>query len=1007
MAQPRTPTVFKRFRRWLANALRGEPEVRGQFRSLAENSSDPIARTDLERHFLYVNPAHCELVGRKAGQLLGLDWQQAGAPAHVVTLFARHSAQVITSTKTCGFEIALPGPAGLRWFEARLMPELDDRGKVATILIVQREFTERRRLDQRREELERQQRALLDGIAERAWLKDCSGRYVAANRQLAGLTGYSPHELAGKTAWDILSPASAAACEAEDREVTEQGKPIRIEHRCELDHHQSWRETIKVPLYNSSGRVIGLIGSSRDITAQKLATEQLAASEYRLKLALRAAKSGAWEWRPGSSTSYWSDELYAVLGFTRDRVAPSYSSWLARVHQDDRARFMEMIESCVREGDEFHAEYRIVLENGAIRWVSDIGVMHGEGGARLMVGIVTDITDRKLAEHRQRELEYTQQALLDGIADSVWLKDLEGRVLAVNLEFERRVGMSRQDIIGRKTTDFRPAGLSEFFVQEDSEVIGSGQPLRIERSVQRNGMTYWRELIKMPVKDDQDRVIGTAGVSRDVTERKKMEQALQQSHEMLNTILDTSPIAIIAYDSDFRVTFWNTSAERIFGWSQQEAMGQPLPAIPAENRGDIEALQEGMLRHEMLTSIETVWHRRDGTPVEIMLSGAVIRDSARQATGSVVICTDVTERNREQRALLASDEQFRVLAEDVQAVFWIGTRDFSRIDYVSPGFEGLWDMPRSAIYKEPRAWMRNIHADDSLIVERFLETQAKGMPASAECRVVRQDGSMRWVRARSFPHQSSRLENCVTGIVTDITDVKAVAADRLAQAERQRDILVQEVHHRIKNHLQGVAGLLHLHASDVPEARKTLEKAITQIQSVAVIHGLQGLRTGNEILLCEMVPAIVDMMRALSDTPADVISEAQGTQPVRIIEHESVPVALIITELVHNAVKHSSPLGSRVTVNITTAPDSASVRIFNSGTLPHDQAARPARNAGGAGLGLVQALMPPHGASFELIGHDAGVEARLTLSYPVVVTASPPETSNTTVEGTANAVARE
>jgi len=965
-----------------------------QLKALAENSRDPIARFDREGRFLYVNAAYCALTGRKAGETLGLKSAEIGLPEHSILLFDRHLREIVDHPAERDFEIEFPDSAGPRWFEARLIPEQDADGKIVSILVVLREFTERWRLEQQRQELERQQRALLDGIAERAWLKDISGRYLAVNQQFAALTPYSASDLIGKTARDIVPYSVAAQCEKEDREAMETCRVLRAVRPSALDRYATWRETIKVPLLDKEGRTVGLICSSRDITEHKRAADRLEASEHRLKLALRAAKSGAWEWNPATGESNWTDEAYAVVGLSPGKNPAMYSSWIGRVHPDDRERVSRLISECVESGAEFRTEYRVILDDGNIRWISDVGVMQGQGESRRMTGINTDITEHKLLEKKRHELEYAQRALLDGIPDAAWLKDLDGRLLAVNLEYERRCGSPRDRILGLKTGDLRSEEISRIIDAEDQQIIRTGQPLRIERATHYSSSTFWRELIKVPIKDDKGNVIGTAGVSRDVTERKSIEQALQQSKEMLNTILDASPTAIIAYDKLLNITFWNTAAERMFGWTANELLGQQLPILPPENRCDLDALQQAMLCNEMLTNIEAVWRKRDGTPVEILLSGSTIRDAAHQVTGSVVICTDVTSRNHEQRRLRDFEEQFRLLAEDVHAVFWISNDDFSRIDYISPGFDGLWGMSREEVYRDPMAWRRNIHHDDLPVVENFLRAQADGQPASAECRVVHSSGGIRWIRARSFPHKSHRLGNCVTGIVTDITDVKVVAADRLAHAERQRDTLVREVHHRIKNHLQGVAGLLRLHASETPSAKSTLERAITQVQSVAIIHGLQGRRAGSEILLCEMIPAIAQMARTLSGTEAEIRTEILAEHPVQVVENESVPVALIITELVNNAIKHSTPPGSAVNVTVRMAQDSTLILISNRGLLSRGPGTDSCKFNGGAGLELVHALMPPRGASFELLQSDTGVEARLTLSYPVIVTAPNPGPTN-------------
>ena len=864
MAQPFLHDMFQRIRRAIACLMCNPPRSDDPFHSLVERSSDAIARLDRDGRYVYVNPAHCALAGLEASRIIGRNCREIGAPEHAVELFQKNVQEVVRSGYESRFEIAIPHEGHTRWFEARFMPEHLADGTVGTVLSLMREITDRRQLEQQRTELERRQRALLDGIAERAWLKDLSGRYLAVNRQFASKTGHSPDHLIGKTVWDILPADVAAMIEMEDQEVVECGQPIAVERSSVLDHHVTWRETIKVPLRNSSDRIIGLICSSRDMTPHKRAQESLEESERRLQFALRAAKSGVWEWWPGAPEIYWSEEAYAVIGLDPAKARPTFENWLAQIHPEDRTRVLDRFEHCVRTKSEYRAEYRVISDDGTIRWISDVGCLYGKGTGHRVIGINTDITERKL-----------------------------------------------------------------------------------------------------------------------------LEKALQESNGMLHAIFGASPYAIIAFSTSLEVMFWNPAAEHLFGWKAGEVIGRVLPT---SSHSDLEALGRGMLNHEMLANKEAVWQMRDGSPVEILLSGAALRDTVGKIAGTVAICVDVTERNREQRALMASEEQFRLLAEDAQAVFWIGDRLFSRIDYISPGFDEMWGMPRKDVFRDPKAWIRHIHVDDLPVVESFLRSQADGLPAAAEIRLSLPNGAERWIRARSFPHNSSRLGDCVTGIVSDITDVKVQAANRLAQVEQQRDALVREVHHRIKNHLQGVAGLLRMHESETRADKKILERAITQIQSVAIIHGLQGLKAGSEVILCEMVPAIVKMMQGFGDIKTELATDAKVEQPVRVTEAETVPVALILTEMISNAIKHNDPPDAPIRIAITTTLDSAKVQVINGGKLtgiPYSSA------AGSTGLDLVKALMPPHGATFALDNTEAGVEARLLLHYPAVISIQSNESSVT------------
>jgi two-component sensor histidine kinase len=201
-----------------------------------------------------------------------------------------------------------------------------------------------------------------------------------------------------------------------------------------------------------------------------------------------------------------------------------------------------------------------------------------------------------------------------------------------------------------------------------------------------------------------------------------------------------------------------------------------------------------------------------------------------------------------------------------------------------------------------------------------------------------------------------------------------------------RDTVVREVHHRIKNHLQGVAGLLRQHADEHPEIRPVMNTAITQIQAVAAIHGLQGKQAGSRVNLCDMVSSISSTVSNLTNAQIVPSIMVDSAMPAQISENEAVAIALILNELIMNAVKHS-PISedSRKTIRIgvTSARKAAQIRIFNQGKLPLGFNFERSQETGN-GLSLVHSLLPLEGASLRITAANGGVETVMDLSPPIV-----------------------
>jgi two-component sensor histidine kinase len=202
-----------------------------------------------------------------------------------------------------------------------------------------------------------------------------------------------------------------------------------------------------------------------------------------------------------------------------------------------------------------------------------------------------------------------------------------------------------------------------------------------------------------------------------------------------------------------------------------------------------------------------------------------------------------------------------------------------------------------------------------------------------------------------------------------------------------RDTVVREVHHRIKNHLQGVAGLLRQHADEHPEIRPIMDTAITQIQAVAAIHGLQGKQAGSRVNLCDMVSSIASTVSNLTNAQIVPSIMVDSAMPAQISESEAVAIALILNELIMNAVKHSPNSDeSRKTIRIgvTSARKAAQIRIFNQGKLPLGFSFERSQETGN-GLSLVHSLLPLEGSSLRIAAANGGVETVLDLSPPIVM----------------------
>ncbi len=218
-------------------------------------------------------------------------------------------------------------------------------------------------------------------------------------------------------------------------------------------------------------------------------------------------------------------------------------------------------------------------------------------------------------------------------------------------------------------------------------------------------------------------------------------------------------------------------------------------------------------------------------------------------------------------------------------------------------------------------------------------------------------------------------------VATDVTEQRAAQQAKLEAAISQREMLVKEVHHRIKNNLQGVAGLLQQIAQRKPEVAPAIAEVVSQVQAIAQVYGLQ-VGVSGPLRVKALVESITASVQRTFGCQMNLMVVGNAPEAWALPEAESIPVALTINELLTNAVKHCAGI-ARVDCTLIVADDEVRIAIANLGRLP--EGFQLSRFPGGvSGLGLVRALLPRRSASFTLEQIGDQVQATVTLVPPGV-----------------------
>jgi PAS domain S-box-containing protein len=459
--------------------------------------------------------------------------------------------------------------------------EMQVRERTAQLTGVNRnlldEIEVRMRAEQDLKESEEKYRILLDESSDPIFSFFPDGTYSYVNRAFAEGVGKPVGEISGKKIWDVFPKEEAEKRFSALRTVFSTGEGKVIEVRVPRPDGDRYYVTTIVPIKNDDGTVISAICSSKEITERRQMEEELRETSARLAFALRSAKAGTWDWDFSTGRLLWSPEFFELFGFPRD-ARPSFDTWLAALHPDDRTPAMEKIDKSVKDHHDLWNEYRILLPDGEYRWIGASGrTSYSDTGKPLrMSGVCLDITERKMTEKTIRESrELFATAFYSGPLLLTISEIDTGRYLEVNDTFTRVSGYSSEEAIGKTSIELGwISPRDREGLMQELKITGQvpGKELRLTR---KNGEQVWSLYYgKIITISGEQRLLSLA---EDITERKLAEEALHEAHLRTATILENIADTYYSLDNNWRFTLVNPAAEKApFGRPANELLGRVI-----------------------------------------------------------------------------------------------------------------------------------------------------------------------------------------------------------------------------------------------------------------------------------------------------------------------------------------------------------------------------------------------------------------------------------------------
>ena len=619
--------------------------------------------------------------------------------------------------------------------------------------------------------------------------------------------------------------------------------PYRREHRVRTRRGEwIWIQSHgKVTARDARGRALRLVGYNADITPRKIAQLALAESEERFRATFENAPVGIMHTTiEDNRILQVNPKLCEMLGYTRDELLGLMTDEI--LHPDyrgtDRSKYRERMLN--GELDSFSSERVFSRKDGSSLWVDrTVSLARDASGQPLyFIRMVEDITERKSAEEAVVRERALLRAIIDTVPANIYVKDAEGRFSLANKAWLKERNLSDKSIVGKTVFDIFPAELAEMAAAQDREVMRTGVPIldieqRVVVKTPEGGRSQprWLSVTKVPMVDASAKIIGTVGTSRDITERKLSAQRREMEHAIASVLADAITveealprvIQTICEGLDWDCGFhwsWDKPSEllrcREHWYRPANGMDEFVQAsLGTVNEAPVavSSTPSGGLVRRVWVGATPVWlpdvasmpdFRRAPAAMRADLHGAFafpimmegrpwgvmeffsheIR-KPEEALLQIVLAIgrqvgQFIRRKDSEQALRESEEQFRQLAGNIPQVFWICDARQHRAVYISPAFQEITGLDPEKLMARAHGWLDAVHPDDRQQVIAARKEAASGN-YDHTFRIVKPDGSMRWVRDRAFPvYDASGSVYRIAGVCEDITEKKA-AEERLSQ----------------------------------------------------------------------------------------------------------------------------------------------------------------------------------------------------------------------------------
>jgi PAS domain S-box-containing protein len=848
---------------------------------------------------------------------------------------------------------------------------------------------------------------------------DLDGTILEANHNFLQLVGYTQEDLrAGRLHWRKMTPPEFLG--VSERAVQE----LLATGACTpFEKEYIRKDGSRIPILHGAVMTGGntVTGFVLDLRDRKQAEEALRQSEERLRVALKnfpitvfnqdQELRYTWIYNPA-----FGHRIPEVIGKQDRDLLP----------EEDAAILTRIKRHVLETGSGVREEVKLTMHNQDFYYDLAVEPLQTEAGETIGITCASvDITGRKQMELALRQSETTLNALIASSPIGIALFDRELRYVHVNEALAATNGVPLREHLGRTFWDVLPQW-APVIAPILQQVMETQNPLLNQEVV---GATHPSDVIRFglinyfPVCLTDGEVLGVGVTSVDITDRKRVQQELQQTLQTLQTIVTASPLPIVVIEPDMTVKLWNLAAERLFGWSEAEVLGQLLPLVPEEKQEECRQLREAVAKGETFLGVETYRCKRDGSTVILNILAAPLYGDQGSVDTILLILQDITAQQQSAANLRDSEERLRLaLIAANQGLYDLNVQTGDAI--VSPAYAQMLGYDPDEFQETNARWRDRLHPDDVDVVYRAYQDYTSGILDTyrVEFRQRTKAGDWKWILSigKIVSWDSGGQPLRMLGTHTDITERKQaetereqllvrekVAREEAETANRIKDEFLAVLSHELRSPLNPILGWSRLLQTQKLDEQKT-RQALTTIER-------------NAKLQTQLIEDLLDVSRilrgklVLNITPVSLISTTEAAlETVRLaVEAKEIQIQRafnldvdqvmgdaarlqqVVWNLLTNAVKFT-PSGGTVEIRLEQTNTHAQIQVKDTGKgispdfLPYvfdyfrQEDGTTTRKFGGLGLGLaiVRHITELHGGTVRVESPGEGLGATFTVWLP-------------------------